>query len=63
MICGNTGVIAGSESCGLCVARGCDGYKMYKENKKKVSSFDDKDKETNLWKKIFRKWKAKFHGR
>ena len=43
MICGNTGVIAGSELCGLCVARGCEGYKMYQEHKKKVSSFDDKD--------------------
>ena len=44
MICGNTGVIAGSELCGFCVARGCEGYKTYhREHKKKVSSFDDKD--------------------
>lgn len=58
MICGNTGVIAGSESCGLCVARGCEGYKIYrKQHKKKVSSFDDKDKETNVWKKILKNGK------
>lgn len=44
IICGNTEVIAGSELCGLCVANGCEGYKMYhREHKKRVSSFDDKD--------------------
>ena len=29
--CGNTGVIVGSEWCGLCRVRGCEGYKIYKQ--------------------------------
>jgi len=42
--CGNTGGYVGSEWCGLCRVHGCEGYKMYyREHKKKVSSFDDKD--------------------
>jgi len=29
--CGNTGVVVGSEWCGLCRVHGCEGYKSYKQ--------------------------------
>ena len=29
--CGSTGVIVGSEWCGLCRVHGCEGYKSYKQ--------------------------------
>ena len=32
--CGNTGVVVGSEWCGLCRVHGCEGYKSYKQKRK-----------------------------
>ena len=29
--CGSTGVVVGSEWCGLCRVHGCEGYKSYKQ--------------------------------
>lgn len=40
--CGNTGVVVGSEWCGLCRVHGCEGYKSYKQKCK------NKNKE-KLW--------------
>lgn len=33
MTCGHTGAKIGSDACGLCVIRNCEGYKEYKKRK------------------------------
>ena len=35
MICGNTGIIVGSEMCEYCRVHSCQGYKIVMKNKKK----------------------------
>ena len=38
--CGNTGVVVGSEWCGLCRVHGCKGYKIYKQSCKNGEQFN-----------------------
>lgn len=38
--CGNTGVVVGSKSCGLCRVHGCEGYKLYKQSCKNDKQFN-----------------------
>ena len=50
--CENTGAIVGSESCGLCRAHGCEGYKSYKQkckNKKQGEIYERLSVIFSLW--------------
>lgn len=51
VICDNTGVPVGSETCKLCVSHGCEGYKkaikqdnLQKKDKHKLSSTTESEK-------------------
>lgn len=48
VICGNTGVPVGSETCKLCVSHGCEGYKQATKQDKQWRKFAEK----RLYKKI-----------
>jgi hypothetical protein len=40
VICANTGVPVGSETCKLCVSHGCEGYKQVKKKNKDKNTLE-----------------------
>ena len=44
VICGNTGVPVGSETCKLCVSHGCEGYKQATKQDKQWEILQKKDR-------------------
>lgn len=43
VICGNTGIPVGSETCKLCVSHGCEGYKQAIKQNKQRENLQKKD--------------------